>query len=71
MPLIKRKFTDAVGVLKNFGNKQTKIQKNKSFLFPDLQETMDATVVVEFIKISLSICYSRHEKKKLSTLMLL
>lgn len=55
MSLIKRKFSYTVGVLKNFDSKQTKIQQKKSLWFPDLQETTDTTVVVEFIKIQLSI----------------
>lgn len=50
MGLIKRKFTNTVGVPKKFGSKQSKIQKS-SFLFPDLQETMNAAAVFEFMKI--------------------
>lgn len=47
------RLTHAIRAPKNFGSKQTKIQK-KSFLFPELQETKDATVVLEFMKIELS-----------------
>jgi hypothetical protein len=65
MPLINRKFKDAVGIVKNFDSKKTKIQKKTSFLFPDLQETTDATVLVEFIKIQLSICYPTDAKVRL------
>lgn len=52
--LTNKKFTYATGVPKKFGSKQTKIQRKKSFLFPDLQETVDATVVLEFMKITMS-----------------
>ncbi|XP_043712650.1 uncharacterized protein LOC122661320 [Telopea speciosissima] len=55
MALNKRKFTYAIGVPRNLGRMQTKIQKKKSFLFPDLQETMDAAVLLEFMKIKWSI----------------
>lgn len=52
MALNKRKFLNATGVPRKVGNKQSKIQKKKSFLFPDLQETVDAAAQVEFMKIS-------------------
>ena len=61
MSLNKRKFTLAVGFLKHFDSKHTKIQKKKLLVFPDLQETADATEILEFIKIRLSICHSRSE----------
>lgn len=64
MSLIKRKFSYTVGVLKNFDSKQTKIQQKKSFWFPDLQETTDTTVVVEFIKIPLSILGGSEEESE-------
>jgi hypothetical protein len=55
MALINRKFTNTKGVPKNFGSNENKIQKKqRSLLFPDLQETTDASVVVEFMKIKLS-----------------
>ena len=53
MALIKRKSTYTIAVPKKFGSKQTKIQW-KLFLFPDLQETTNATVVFELMKIKLS-----------------
>lgn len=64
MPLINRKFKDAVGIVKNVDSKKTKIQKITSFLFPDLQETTDATVLVEFIKIQLSILGRGRERER-------
>lgn len=64
MSLIKRKFSYTVGVLKNFDSKQTKIQQKKSLWFPDLQETTDTTVVVEFIKIQLSILGGSEEESE-------
>lgn len=63
MALIKRKFTYTIAVPKKFGSKQTKIQR-KSFLFPDLQETTDATVVFELMKIKLS---NQRERLKTAT----
>lgn len=48
-------FTSRKGVIKDLRTKQTKIQKKKLFLFPDLQETTDANVGVEFMKMRLSI----------------
>ena len=53
MAWIKRKLTYTIAVPKNFGSKQTRIQR-KSFLFPDLQETADATVLFELMKNKLS-----------------
>lgn len=52
MILIKIKQMYRMGVPRNFGSKQNKIQKKKKklFLFPDMQETGDDTEVVEFIK---------------------
>jgi hypothetical protein len=55
MALIKRKLTYAIKAPRNFGNRQNRIQKKRLFLFPDLQETVDAPVVLEFMKISQSI----------------
>lgn len=52
--LIKWKSKFAVGVLKNFVSRQTKILQKKKFLFPDWQETMDPVMVLEFMKIRLS-----------------
>lgn len=54
MALINRKLTNAKRVPRNFGSRQNKIQKNKLFLFPELQETLDAPVVLEFMKITQS-----------------
>lgn len=55
MALLNRKLTYAKGVPKNFGSKQNKIQKKqRSLLFPDLQETSDASADLEFMKIKLS-----------------
>lgn len=48
--LTRRKFTYVIGVPRNFGSRQNKIQKKKLFLFPDLQETVDTPVVVELMK---------------------
>lgn len=55
MALIKRKLTYATKAPRNFGKRQNRIQKKRLFLFPDLQETVDAPVVLEFMKISPSI----------------
>jgi hypothetical protein len=52
--LSNRKFPYAKGVPKNFGSKQNRIQKKRLFLFPDLQETTDVSVTLEFMKIKLS-----------------
>lgn len=52
MALIKRKLTYATKAPRNFGKRQNRIQKKRLFLFPDLQETVDAPVVLEFMKIS-------------------
>lgn len=51
MALNNWKLTYATRVPRKLGSKQAKIQKRKSFLFPDWQETVDATVLLEFIKI--------------------
>ncbi|EXB74403.1 hypothetical protein L484_004222 [Morus notabilis] len=60
MALINRKLTYAKGVPKNFGNKQNKIQKKqRSLLFPELQETTDVSVAFEFMKIKLSNLQSK------------
>lgn len=40
-----------MAVLKNLESKHNKIQQKKPFLFPDLQETADTTVVLVFMKI--------------------
>ena len=53
MALIKRKFTYTIAVPKKFGSERTKLSR-KSFSFPGLQETVEATVVFEFMKIKLS-----------------
>jgi hypothetical protein len=55
MALIKRKLTYAIKAPRNFGKRQNRIQKKRLFLFPDLQEMVDAPVVLEFMKISPSI----------------
>lgn len=52
--LTNERFSYAIGAPKNFGSRQSRIQRKKSFLFPELQETKDATVVFEFMKIKLS-----------------
>lgn len=54
----------ANGVPKNFGSKQSKIQQKTLFLFPESQETKYAPVVVELMKIQLTICISIHKKKR-------
>ena len=51
MALKSWKLTYATGVPRKLGSKQAKLQKRKSFLFPNLQETVDATVFLEFMKI--------------------
>lgn len=67
MALIKELQDQKERVLKNFDSKQTRVQKKKSFLFPDLQETTYETVILEFMKIwllNLSIkCESKSEHK--------
>jgi hypothetical protein len=55
--LINRKSPKAKGVPKNLGSKQNRIQKKMMFLFPDLQETTDVSVILEFMKIKLSNLY--------------
>lgn len=45
------KSTFSVAVLKNLESKHNKIQQKNPFLFPDLQETADTTVVLVFMKI--------------------
>lgn len=52
--LINRKSPNAKGVPKNLGSKQNRIQKKMMFLFPDLQETTDVSVILELMKIKLS-----------------
>jgi hypothetical protein len=52
--LINRRFPNAKGVPKNLGSKQNKIQKKMMFLFPDLQETTDVSVILELMKMKLS-----------------
>ena len=68
MALINRKFTYTKGVPKNFGNNENKIQiKQRSFLFPDLQETTDASVVLEFMKIKLSNLQAKGQTEVIKT----
>ncbi|KAK8519375.1 hypothetical protein V6N12_025414 [Hibiscus sabdariffa] len=45
------KLMYAIGSPRNLGSKQKRVQKKKVLLFPDLQETVDASVVLEFMKI--------------------
>lgn len=61
--VIKRKFTYTMALPKKFGSKQTRIQR-KSFLFPDLQETTDATVLFELMKNKLSNLESKVKTQK-------
>ena len=63
MALIKIKLTYVMGIARNFGSKQNKIQKKKLFLFPDLQETVDDSMVVEYIKIMQSNLPSKFTTK--------
>jgi hypothetical protein len=63
MALIKRKLTYAIKAPRNFGKRQNRIQKKRLFLFPDLQETVDAPVVLEFMKISPSNLQNSTQKR--------
>lgn len=63
MALIKRKLTRAIGVPRNFGNRQNRIQKKQLLLFPDLQETENGPVVLEFIKIKPEIQFETLDEK--------
>lgn len=56
----------AKAVPKNFGSKQIKIQQKRPlFLFPKLQETKYAPVVVELMKIQIDkLCFNPAKKKK-------
>lgn len=49
--LNKRKFTNTTVIPRNPGKRQIKIKKRRFFLFPALQETVDASVLLEFMKI--------------------
>lgn len=51
--LNKRKLTCTTDNPRNLGSRQTRIQR-KSVLLPALQETLDATVLLEFMKIKFS-----------------
>lgn len=55
----------AKAVPKNFGSRQIKIQQKRPlFLFPELQETKYAPVVVELMKIQIDNLYFKSTKKK-------
>lgn len=55
----------ANGVPKNFGSKESKIQqKRRLLLFPESQETKNAPVVVELMKIQFTICSNSSNKEK-------
>lgn len=58
-----KKFTHAIIDTRKLGSTQTKIEKNKLFLFPDLQETVNATVLLEFMKIRISSCMEERNIK--------
>lgn len=65
--LIKRKLTYATGVPRNLGNRQNKIQKKTLLLFPNLQETDDGPVVLEFMKIKSETQFKSLGKKIINT----
>lgn len=66
IPVIKYRSTWRVWVLKPFDSKQARTQKKKSVLFPTLEETTDATVMLEFIKIRKSnLSYKSMAKLKI------
>lgn len=65
--LIKRKLTYATGVPRNLGNRQNKIQKKTLLLFPNLQETDDGPVVLEFMKIKSETQFKSPGKKIINT----
>lgn len=46
-----KKLKYTVEIPRNLGNKQPKIQTRKLFLFPATQETVDAAVLLEIMKI--------------------
>lgn len=46
-----KKLTYEIGAPRNSGNKQMKAQTRKLFLFPASQETVDAVVLLEIMKI--------------------